>query len=490
MKQLLTNISVLLGVILLGNFIYKRYFFEQDLRKYSPLIEQINAIAPTTDVVYLGESSNTTFRDDDVDKRSIAQFMGDQLPNLTVAQITQPAGHVGTYKALLSFLLARNTWKPRAVVITLNLRSFSPEWRCSNLENALQESLIMLRNNPPLINRMMLSFSYYSKHSEKENERCKESLWKEKLAFLDPELPYNNAAQWVKAIEKNDTLSWEVKELTAHYIRAYAFEIDTANNERIAAMEEIIAMLIERGINPVFHIVAENVDRLHELAGEPIANNTLRNADLLSRWLTDRNVSVVNNIALVRDEDFTDRHWTTEHYSEQGRHVLAQQLAMQLSSLLNTTFSATYPFSKRYKGEFFNDCEPNSDWGDSNTLTSQKALSGQFSSCIMVDQPYSITFEYPLAYLPEDRRNNIVFQFSYYGPAPKGALAIMQTTGDNAVFESASFGQHSDYISDWNTATITYQLNEEIIRGRTIKLYVHSENNVPFYCDDFSVVFH
>ena len=60
--------------------------------------------------------------------------------------------------------------KPKAIVVTLNLRSFDAAWIHSKLETPLQESMVLAQPNPNLINRFLLSLQAFDNKNEKQRE--------------------------------------------------------------------------------------------------------------------------------------------------------------------------------------------------------------------------------------------------------------------------------------------------------------------------------
>jgi hypothetical protein len=51
-----------------------------------------------------------------------------------------------------------------------------------------------------------------------------------------------------------------------------------------------------------------------------------QNAEILKSRYVKRGVRVVDNLELVKGEDFVDQNWTTEHYNQIGRRLIANQL--------------------------------------------------------------------------------------------------------------------------------------------------------------------
>lgn len=121
--KLIKSALTFIVVIVLLNYIYTYSFLESDLQEHSEIINLVRQIPADADIVYVGESSNITFRNDDIDKRSISQMIAEYFPTLNVYDITKPAAHAGIYKTLLDNI--PKTSNIKTVIITLNLRSFN-----------------------------------------------------------------------------------------------------------------------------------------------------------------------------------------------------------------------------------------------------------------------------------------------------------------------------------------------------------------------------
>ena len=58
-----------------------------------------------------------------------------------------------------------------------------------------------------------------------------------------------------------------------------------------------------------------------------------KNRDLLVERYTRKGVIVVDNLESVPDKEYIDRNWTTEHYAQKGRMIIARNLADSLRIL-------------------------------------------------------------------------------------------------------------------------------------------------------------
>ncbi|NLF41884.1 MAG: DUF4843 domain-containing protein, partial [Bacteroidales bacterium] len=273
-KKILLKISFLFLLIIIVNFIYSKWFYETDIQEHSEIINLVRDIPNNADIIYIGESSNITFRGDDIDKRPISAFVGDYFPELNTFDITKPASHAGIYKVLLENIPVDS--KVKTIVVTLNLRSFNATWIYSNLETSLQKSLVLIKPYPPLFNRFLLSFKAYDIKSESERERQFKNKWRTDKFHLPYEFQFQNVIEWDKWMansgikDSNGNIDYEQTELACHYIKTYGFQLDTINNIRIKDFNEIIELAHKRGWNLVFNLLAENTEKAKELVGNDL----------------------------------------------------------------------------------------------------------------------------------------------------------------------------------------------------------------------------
>lgn len=328
--NLLSLLLLLLGI----NLLYKEFFFERDLQKHSSIINLVREVPPDTRVIYLGESSNNTARGDDRDTRKISDFIADYYPGLGVQDLTKPAAHAGVFKVLLRHMPEDS--QVETVIVTLTLRSFNAQWIHSPLETSLQKSLVLLRPYPPLVNRFLLSFKAYEIKDEKERTRDFQEQWERDLFHFPYEFPHAHVADWDRWMSRtgirddSGRVDRQQTILACHYIKAYGFQIDTLTNPRIADFDDIVELARERGWTLVFNLMAENMERAEELVGEDLVFLMNANRNLLKEYYGSRGVLVIDNLDAVEDDQYIDRDWTTEHYAERGRKLIARKVAEEL----------------------------------------------------------------------------------------------------------------------------------------------------------------
>jgi hypothetical protein len=197
----------------------------------------------------------------------------------------------------------------------------------------------MYQQYPPIINRFLLSLNAFDHKSEKEYEEQMLEQWKrDQLKFPYP-FKYKNVREWDSGMANgghlNDDGSWNTAkiDLACHYIKAYAFQIDTLTNPRIKDFDEIVSICKGKNLNIVFNLLSENVQYADSLVGKDLIYLMRQNRDLLVKRYTQKGVLVIDNLEAVNGQDFVDQHWTTEHYKEKGRKIVAKNLAEGLRKI-------------------------------------------------------------------------------------------------------------------------------------------------------------
>jgi len=493
-KKILVKISLLILIFVTINFIYNKWFYETDIQKHSEIINLVWDIPNNADIIYIGESSNNTFRSDDIDKRMISSFVGDYFPELNTYDITKPASHAGIYKVLLENIHEEN--KVKTIVVTLNLRSFNAQWIYSNLETPLQKSVVLIKPYPPLYNRFLLSFKAYDIKTDREREKQVKKKWRNDKFHLPYEFQFQNVIEWDKYMWKNGiknsdgSKNQQLTELACHYIKTYGFQLDTINNPRIKDFNEIIELANKRGWNLVFNLLAENTEKAEELVGDDLIYMMEENVRLLQSYYQHRGVKVVNNLNKVENEQFIDQHWTTEHYAETGRKTIAENVAEALRTWHNE-FYHNVDYKKTYQTNFFNNCDnKNIVWGQMHTITTEAAFSGEKSSQTGAGNDFSITMEYPLKVIPDSLKQNFVIELMLKQTSVNhNAKLILQANGKGFSNYWNGFDLKNEVKEEnkWLKFNKTISIPDSIKQADLIKIYVYNTSKEKIFIDDFRI---
>jgi hypothetical protein len=329
------KLSALILLLVGMNLLYERTGYEKDIQTYSDVINKVRKVVENKcEIIYIGESSNIGYRTDDLDKRPISAFIADACPGPKLGDITKEASHAGIYYELLRNIPPSSSVK--TIIVTMNLRSFDANWIYSELETPLQRSMVLIKHHPPLLARFLLSFKGYDTKSNWEREKQFKEKWKNDILHFPFPFPYTNVIDWDHAmanqgvINPDGSKNYPLTELACHYIKTYAFQIDTNTNPRIKDFDNIVKLAESRHWNLIFNLLAENTEKAQELVGDEVVYLMRYNRDLLVNRYRRGNVLVVDNLESVHDDQYIDQNWTTEHYAETGRKTIAKNVARML----------------------------------------------------------------------------------------------------------------------------------------------------------------
>lgn len=495
-QKIFIRLVALTLLLVVSNIIYTTFFFEEDLQNYSPMINDIRKVVDEkAEIVYLGESSNFTFRDDDIDKRSISSFIGDYFPTLKLGTIQKPASHANIYYHFLSQIPDNSTVK--TIIVTLNLRSFNADWINSDLETPLQKEVLLLHKNyPPIYNRFLLSFKGYGNQAEQQRKLKIHYKWaKDKISFSPNYPSYKNTTDWYQAVKEkgiyiNDTLNYDLTVLAETFVKSYGFTIHPENNPRIKDFDNIVKLAQKKGWKLIFNLMAENTEMADSLVGHQLTYVMKNNRDLLVNRYQKKGVIVVDNLEAVKSELYIDQDWTTEHYAEEGRKIIARNVAKELKAFYPLQYMEVKQTNEK-KSSFFNTMESDLVWQNMNTITNEKAYSGKHSSKIESKLPYSISLEYPVNHIKDSLQHiRLSFQMLTHKLNDQMKVVISYVGGDT--IDDVYFSLEDQYttMKKWEKIQFETALPENFYKKRIIKVFVWNPSLEPLYVDDLKIDFY
>lgn len=346
LKKIVINILLLLLIFTVLNFIYGKTLFNDDMKEMNPEIVEMQEAQCSSDIFYFGESSNVTFAENDSIKNSISEITNFFFPNLKIHTVTKYATHSGIFKRFIKQLDVKQN-VPKAIIVTLNLRSFDAAWRHSALENKIQIPVILTYPTPKLWNRFLLSLQGCYTKTEKQREQDMLHEWKvTKLRFPFP-FKYETVREWDGGmfhdgyLKENGERDDKKIELACHYIKGYAFNIDE-KNPRTKDFDEIADWCEKHSIPLYLNLMAENVQYADSLVGKELVFLMRENRDYLVKRYNKNNCKVIDNLEAVNGKDFIDQTWTTEHYDYRGRMLIARNLADTLKTQFKNDYKKIY----------------------------------------------------------------------------------------------------------------------------------------------------
>jgi hypothetical protein len=490
-KKISIKILTLVGLLFLLNFIYRHTFWKEDINKYSDFHLNFTNIEKNSDVLYFGESSNKAYSLNDNDTTNISGFIQQYFTGLRIGAITKEASHAGIYYELTDNIPEDAPVK--TIVITLNMRSFDAGWIFSKLEIPLRKGLIMIKKRPALLNRFLLSLNEPDNKTESQIDAQVKNSWRKSILHFPYPFKYKNVNEWDNAMAnggwKNTDGSWNMPkiELACHYIKTYAFQIDTLTNPRIRDFDNIVKLAKRRGYNLVFNLLPENLEKANDLVGNDLIFLMKQNRDILLKRYNKNNVRVVDNLEIVPNDQYIDSTWTTEHYKEAGRKLIAKNVAQSLKSIYPKNFKTN---DEQFR--FFNNFEDASLCSNSSTLTAEKAFSGKVSAKTDSVHAFSPAFERYIFEIPKDkqRKVSVVFWGFLTGKSKDIQLVFsVENSEKKGHWEGFSIEKQITQLNTWQKVSLSFRLPENSVLTDKIKVYLWNPTKYPAFIDDFEIIF-
>lgn len=316
--------------LLLTNAIYKKYFYFADIDHFDAnILLKLDSLQEISDVLYFAESSNGNYANTDTCKLSTSEML-DTLSPLTINAVEYSALHAGIYTQLIKNIQAET--KVKTIIVALNLRSFNADWINSELETKLSQSAVMYQPNAPIIKRLKLAFNAYDNKSIEFRNYNREQQWKYDFINVPSSFKYKNVRDWDNGMANGTYLlpngDWDMPKisLACSYIKSYAFTINPATNPRVKNFDEIVQTSNEKNIKLIFNLLPENVEYADSLVGKELVNLMMENKNFLIERYTALGVTVIDNFTNVKGKDYIDQDWTTEHYNQTGRWIIAKNM--------------------------------------------------------------------------------------------------------------------------------------------------------------------
>ena len=372
MKDIAPKVLLRLAVGVLVFFVANIWYVSSGLRneerlKFSPVAGKLDSAFLHGDVVYLGESSNTSFNPwTDTFGYSVSEFLQMYLPQNRVRGVSHDGYHVGLFSQMLG--LMPEHWADssrKTVVITVNMRSFGPSAMFNGNEASNQQEAIFYSHRMALLNRVFVSLHHYDSRDAREMERAKTQWFRTRDLRLDNStygrhygITHGDLVSKGEECYRHNTVKWWLRDLQRQfapvsgdadlarvmpmaeaYLKEFAFLLDE-ENPRVQALDAIVAKCRQEQVNVVFVLLMPNFDHAHRLFGQELTQLMDYNMDFLRKRFAgwekeykqgDFKVGYVDVPRAYGDwaggQHYTDQWYPTEHVDAHIRQFIAKKTA-------------------------------------------------------------------------------------------------------------------------------------------------------------------
>jgi hypothetical protein len=338
LKKILPRFFFAIFLFLIANLLYTELGYEKDTRKYSRVKYQIDSAFLKGDIIYMGESSNTSFNPwTDTLSQSISDFLQLYMPNKKIEAITHESFHPGLFLKMLNLLPNDN--RNRTLIMTVNLRTCGPSAVFSSNEASNQQEALFYSQRPALLTRIFLSLHFYDNRPAPERERMKVNSWRtvriDQPGFQNR---YSTVRDWYdhNPLASNGSPT-KLKDMGDAYIKEFAFILDE-NNPRVKDLDAIVEICKQKKIKLIFHLLPENRDYAERLFGSDLVKYIDYNAKYLVDHFTNKGVTIINNYPGPTGVNYTDQWYPTEHMNGTMRRDIARTIANKLNANIENEF--------------------------------------------------------------------------------------------------------------------------------------------------------
>ncbi len=351
-------------VFFLVNWIYKVTLYPEERYKFSRVAGQLDTAFKTSDIVYLGESSNTSFNPwTDTLGYSVSQWLQYYFDSsVRVTGVSHDGYHVGMFRKMLGLLPERGkNGRMPTLVVTVNMRSFGPAATFNPNEASNQQEAVFYSHRLPLLNRIFVSLHHYDNRNSLEMEREKFRWWRTHDLTLEDESgmslignTYSTCKSWFGDLStKNYELPQEIRNMADAYVKEFAWIMDN-DNPRLQDLKLMVEECNEKRVNLVLLLLVPNRAHADSLFGKQLTQYIDYNLEFLRskirQWRREietkqgdcasglGELTLVDIPALYQknygsfpsSSHYTDQFFPTEHVDAHVRGFIALQLAWAL----------------------------------------------------------------------------------------------------------------------------------------------------------------
>ncbi len=291
-----------------------------------------NCWSQNPDVIYLSDSTNAWIDGHDEDRRPISAMLDELLADASVASVERGAYHAQVYEAFVDLIISRNL-QPRAVIVPINLRSFSPEWdprpeyQFENSKHHIRhaDDTVALGLGPVQQMLRLSETTYVSQHEYKQ-------------------LPVFRGAEIVGRVLEFDNPSYDSQvtddRTLNKFIFHYMYPLDQ-QHRKLTSLKRIAEKAKLARLNVVFYITPIDIETGEKHLPNEFRQHVASNVDIVLNTLKEHRPRVLNLALSLPPDGFSWDKYPNEHMKECGRKLVARELAQVMHQALDFRLNPT-----------------------------------------------------------------------------------------------------------------------------------------------------
>ncbi|MCP5108838.1 MAG: hypothetical protein GY950_35975 [bacterium] len=330
MKKFIVKLSLLLLVTFFCQYLLTHYLLRIDdprLKEYVFRFDEFTRLnhylEEKIDIVYFGDSSIYTLGSGDKDKRSIARMTADKTPQYSLGELSHAAYHIDIYAAYCRYI-ARQGYHPEAVVIPINIGTFSPYWdkrpqyqfekEKMILEGGIRKQLLQAFYKP----LMALDYNFYTISREE---------------FLNA--PVFNGTRQVGIVSDFNNSSYRKyseRNMKNRILFFYMFSL-SPQHRKLKSLVETAGVLARHNIEGIFYFTPIDYETGEKYFPGLFTRRLKENADVIRSLLAAEGVEVLDLSTGLPADSFSWGLYPNEHLNQKGRRYVAEKVSRRIDRL-------------------------------------------------------------------------------------------------------------------------------------------------------------
>lgn len=267
-------------------------------------------------LIFFGDSTINYHDPSDQDTSSIAQMLGELNPEYSIGDFSSDAYQLEIYEATLERIV-RSPHKPEAVIIPVNMRTFSPEYETSQF--AKEE--YYLRNRIPF-------FESFDKPLMTIHAIRFSGTTSDDPEFLSRPVYWGDAQVGTVSdfIEEKKLREVTDDRVKGRYIFSYMYDLHM-DDVKLEAIRRMAAMSASAGVDLYFYVTPIDVQSGVKAVGPDFERQTRKNVDRVCSVLAQEGLGCLDLAFALGSEFFSFKVYPNEHLKEAGRRFVAQKIS-------------------------------------------------------------------------------------------------------------------------------------------------------------------
>lgn len=279
------------------------------------------------DIVYLGDSTLTY----PLGEVTTADILQEQLPDYTVGEVAHPAYNLDLYRRYAEYIVRQDA-PVEAVIMPINMRSFSPEWDLRPNYQFEREKMVLTLGLPlsRILYRPLDTLGGFNASISNDTFL--------RATVFNGEKPVGRVADFEKLIGNNPAAAQNADLEFAYYVNVPSEEETEAlsglltyyymynlspEHRKLQSMVATGRLLKHNGIDPIFYVTPINYELGERYGGDLFRQRVTDNVTLVEEALRQENIEPLNLLLDLEAYNFVD----TEHLTENGKSYVAGKLA-------------------------------------------------------------------------------------------------------------------------------------------------------------------